>query len=215
MNTRILSFVAALLMLWLTAACAPLLRAQEPRGGSPTPRECHVLANKLGSNPHSEAFRQALAGPLAACGEIGARAIATALRVVRTVEDSAITYPLIFNVSHNRSPIILDAVLNVAEDRSATVPVRVAALIGALRQHRVASTFGGTPRDLATRPMGRLCYIVSVDHARYLSEAPMPAGYEQTILASMRRIADDGGSPTVVRDLARCVADVIQPPVID
>jgi hypothetical protein len=174
-----------------------------------------VLANKLGSNPHSEAFRQALSGPLAACGSIGAEAIARALQAAKSVEDSAVTHPLAFDVAHNRSPVVLAAVLSVADDRTASVPMRIVALIGALRQRTISAGFGGSISELASRPMGRLCRIGPVEHSVYHSEAALPAGYEVTIVSTMRRIADDQGSPVAIRDLARCVAEYIQPPVVD
>jgi hypothetical protein len=210
MKTRALTTVAAA-FLSLNAACAPVLRAQHP-GDRPRPDECHVLANKLASDPRSEAFRQALAGPIAACGEIGAGAIAQALRAAKSLADSTVTHPLAFAVAHNRSSVVLDAALAVAEDRTASVPVRMVALIGVLRQHTISAGFGGSISELVTRPMGRLCRIGPVEHAGYISETALRLGYETEIVSTMRRIADDAGSPVAVRDAARCVADFIQPP---
>jgi hypothetical protein len=210
MKTIALS-IAAGVVLGLNTACVPVLGAQPP-SNRPAPDECRVLANKLASDPRSQAFRQALSGPIAACGEIGASAIARALGAAKSVEDSSLTHPLAFSVAHNRSPVILDAALAVAEDRTASVPVRLVALIGVLRQHTISAGFGGSISELAARPMGRLCRIGSVEHAGYLSETALRPGYETEIVSTMRRLADDAGSPAAVRDAALCIADFIQPP---
>ena len=59
------------LAVWIAAvilsggACAPSLRGQQTHP-APDAHECRVLANKLASDPHSAAFREALRSNIAA-----------------------------------------------------------------------------------------------------------------------------------------------------
>jgi hypothetical protein len=81
----------------------------------------------------------------------------------------------------------------------------------ALRQHRLSEALSDRISELTTRPMGRICRITFVEHAgEYKSASELPAGYAQSIVARMRQIAADEGSPRTVRDVAQCVADRIE-----
>lgn len=195
----------------LSTACAPRINAQVANGPPPD-HECRVLAANLASNPHSEAFRQALRSNIAACGETGAEAIATALRLAKADPDPDLADRFRFIVAYNRSQRILDAVLEVAEDHGASIQMRIVAIEGALRQHVLDSAFGETSEVLAARPMGRFCQIVFVEHAdQYKSAAVLGTNARELTVSRLRRIADDQASPQSVRDAARCAADHITP----
>lgn len=199
-------------LLALSSACAPRINAQAGNGPPPD-HECRVLANKLASNPHSDAFRQALRSNIAACGEIGAEATATALRASKANPDADLADRFRFIVAYNRSPLILDAALAVAEDHTASTPMRIVAIEGALRQHSLDSAFGENTGELAAHPMGRFCHIVFVEHAgEYKSAASLPANASELTVSRLRRIADDQANPQSVRDAARCSADRIASP---
>lgn len=209
MKTRVLIVEAiwSAALLALSSACAPRISAQIG-SGPPADHECRVLANKLASDPHSEAFRQALRSNIAACGETGAEATATALRAAKQVSEPEIADGFRFIVAYNRSPLILDAALGVAEDHAASTTIRIVAIEGALRQHSLGSGFGDRAEELAAHPMGRFCHIVFVEHAlEYKSAAPLPANSRALTVSRLRRLAEDQASPQSVRDAARCAAD--------
>jgi hypothetical protein len=170
-----------------------------------------VLANKLASDPHSAAFREALRSNIAACGESGAAAIATAMRAAKGVQDADLADSFRFPAAYNRNAQVLEAALDVAADRNASAPMRILAMEAALRQHRLSEALGDRISELITRPMGRICRLTLVEHAGdYKSASELPAGYEQSIISQMRQIAADEGSPRTVRDVAQCVADRIE-----
>jgi hypothetical protein len=196
----------------LTSACAPSLRGQAlPPTPAPDAQECRVLANKLASNPHSAAFREALTSNIAACGESGAAAIASAMRAAKEVQDANLADSFRFPAAYNRNAQVLESALDVAADRNASVPMRILGLEAALRQHRLSEALGDRISDLSTRPMGRICRLTLVEHAgEYKSASELPAGYEQSIVSRMRQIAADEGSPRTVRDVAQCIADRIE-----
>lgn len=212
MTTRLAGARAGLLaaLLIVASACAPYqVGAQAPhRASRPPEQECRVLANKLASNPHSDAFRQALRSNLAACGNVGAEAVANALRVAKSVQEPGFADSFRFLVAYNRSPVVRDALLAVAEDRTAAPAMRIMAIEGVLRQHALESGFSEGPDELAARPMGRLCRIVLIEHAGdYKSDSGPTPG--QAAATRLRRIADDAGTPQGVRDAARCTAERI------
>jgi hypothetical protein len=196
-----------------TAACAPSLGGQAAHHPAPSPdaQECRVLANKLASDPHSAAFREALRSNIAACGQSGAAAIATAMRAAKGVQDANLADSFRFPAAYTRNAQLLETALDVAADRSASVPMRILAMEAALRQHRISEALGDRISDLTARPMGRICRITFVEHAgEYKSAGELPVGYEQSIVSQMRQIAADEGSPRTVRDVAQGVADRIE-----
>jgi len=180
------------------------------QSSAPTPHECRVAANKLASNPRSEAFRWALArGRLAECGEIGAEALAGAIRAGASVRDIRLLQQLTLTASLNQSPAILRAALDVAQMNTAEIPSRVASLNIVLRQHDPALALEGGLQRLASEPMGRLCRVDFIPHARYFSSTPLPSDYRGEVKAAMSRVATRAGELAVIRDLALCVGEAI------
>lgn len=213
MKTRTLYPTVWIAAVILTAACAPSLGGQEAQHPAPAPdaHECRVLANKLASDPHSAAFREALRSDIAACGESGAAAIATAMRAAKGVQDPNLADSFRFPAAYNRNAQILASALDVAADPSASAAMRLVAMEAALRQHRLGEALSDRISEVIDRPMGRICRLTAVEHAgEYKSAGQLPAGYEQSIISRMRQIAADGGSPQAVRDVAQCVADWIE-----
>lgn len=187
---------------------APPVHAQEiPSHGQPTGQHCRVLANQLRSNPHSEAFRRALGSDIAACGSVGAEAIASAIRSAKAIQESGFAEQFLFAVSYNQNPAILETLVQIAGDPTATTEMRIVAIEGALRQIEIESAFSRDVDELAARPVGDDCDIVYVeDGGDYKSRSLLPADAKAATAASLRRIAGDSGNPQVVRDAARCVA---------
>ena len=137
------SFIALLLM----AACAPRTIAQQIQPPTPTAHECRVLANQLGSDPRSEAFRRALGANIAGCGDIGAAAVANAFLAARSVRDAGFADRFQLAIAYNRSPVLLKALLSVVEDRGSTCNAdrRDARRDAAARPRRRLAVFCGSP----------------------------------------------------------------------
>lgn len=172
----------------------------------PSAQECRVAANKLASNPRSEAHRWAITyGRLSECGDIGAKALAAEIRRLSAGDDLHDLQRLALDASLNRHPEIWRAALDVAQRRGAWLPARVASLQILLRQHDVRTALEGGLQRLISERMGPLCRVDVVPHVSYSSEAPLPADYRQRMEAAMSQIAADAVEPGVMRDLARCV----------
>jgi len=195
----------------MLAACAPQIHAQEGRRPPPpSAHECRVLANQLNSSPRSEAFRRALGAEITACGAVGATAISTALRAATGVQDPRLADQFRFMVAYNRSPVVLDALLDVAENPAAATPMRMVAIEGAMRQHRLEMAYGEHPVQRSW-PRG-ICDLSVIDHAGdYDSKVPLPSDSRQTTVARLRRIAADQSVPPGIREAARCAASVVEP----
>lgn len=210
MNTKpqVLGWCASLAV--MLAACTPKIHAQEGRRPpTPSAHECRVLANQLNSNPRSEAFRRALGAEIAACGAVGATAISTALRAATGVQDPRFADQFRFMVAYNRSPVVLDALLDVAANPAAATPMRMVAIEGAMRQHRLEMAYG-EHGEQRSRPRG-ICDLSVIDHAGdYDSKVPLPAGSQQMTVLRLRRIAADEATPPTVREAARCAAYLVE-----
>ena len=195
----------------LLGACAPATRAQMPARTPPTAHDCRVAANRAASNPNSEAYRWAVTqGRLAECGSVGAEATAAHLRSANTLGDSLLLQGVMLNAATNRHPALLEAALEVVQDREARLPVRVMALEVVLRQHDVQSAFAGSRDALFTEPVGRFCRVTYVEHATYQSSTPLPADYPARVAETLTRLAADTREPAVLRDLAACVGRALQ-----
>lgn len=200
--------LSTFLTLVALTSCAGALRAQSTR---PTAQECRVAANKLASNPHSEAYRWALAyGRLAECGDVGARALASAIQASSTTRDLHLLQQMTLAASLNRHPAILSAALDIAQRRSATVPARVASLQILLRQHDVTMTLEGGLQRLTTERMGRFCRVDVVPHGAYGSLAALPLDYRERVGAATSRISEDQAEGSLIRDLAACVGRAVR-----
>lgn len=189
----------------VASGCAPAIHAQ---GASPRPdeQECRVLANRLGADPHSEAYRTALtSGLLASCGRVGATAIARTLERYSTSGDSITLNGLRFNAGHVRDPAILDAAQTVVESGSARLPYRILALEILLRQVDVESAFRGSITALETAHVGQFCVIDYVGRDAYRSEQAMPPDLVGRIARVTAAVAESASNPQVLRDLAACV----------
>lgn len=200
--------LSSFLTLVALTSCAGALRAQSI---PPTAQDCRVAANKLASDPHSEAYRWALAyGRLAECGDVGARALAGAVQASSTTRDLHLLQQMTLAASLNRHPAIWGAALDIAQRRSATVPARVASLQILLRQHDVATTLEGGLQRLTTERMGRFCRVDVVPHGTYRSLAALPLDYRERVEAATSRISEDPAEVTLIRDLAACVGRAVR-----
>ncbi len=209
MNIRYLVLGSRACLAVVLTACAPQIHAQEGPRATTSAHECRVLANQLSSNPRSEAFRRALDSDIAACGAVGATAIATAIRGAKGVQDPRFAEEFSFMVAYNRNPVVLDALLEVAADPTAAIPMRVVAIEGAMRQHRLDAAYG-EHGEQGSRPRG-ICDLSTIDHAGdYESKVPLPADSPRMTVVRLRRIAGDQAAPPAVREAARCAANLVE-----
>lgn len=198
---------AYFLMVLLLTGCAGSIEAQRLPGGPPTAHECRVVANKLGSDPHSQAFRDALVyGPLAACGDIGGRALADALWRTRAVTDTALLAALGREATMMRSPHVFEAALEVAADRTASVPARASSLLVLLGQEDENTIVGRSWGENLIIPVGEFCQGASITDVQYLSQAPLPADHRTRVSNLLTRMAEDGTEPLLLRQLAHCIS---------
>ncbi len=188
---------------WTVTGCT--LHAQHV---APVTRQtCEATAQKAAAEPVSDDFRWALTlGGLERCGDTGAAAIAGALRQSGAIADTLLLNGLVVQASSMRHPQILQAALELAADRAAPAPARVAGMQVALRQHNASVALPGSVNQLSNTTMGALCRYTYLSHAHDASERALPAGHRERIVAVMRRIADDEAEPRPLRDLAGCVA---------
>ncbi|HEX2079170.1 MAG TPA: hypothetical protein VHG08_15705 [Longimicrobium sp.] len=196
---------------WAGSGCA--LQAQHAAAAPPSRQECEAAAQKAAAAPQSAEFHWALTyGGLARCGDTGAVALARALRQAGAIADSLLLGGVVVQASSSRHPQILQAALDLALDRSAPVPARVAGLQVALRQHDGRVALPGSVTQLSATAMGAFCRYDYLPHAHYASERTLPRGHAAAIAAAMRRIADDPAEPRPLRDLAGCVARKVGEP---
>lgn len=200
---RIPRIAALLALLAAGSACA----GRWPGAGSPSYGDCAAAAVKLNEGPESAGFRRALTrGGLARCGERGAVALAGALGRAGTIGDTALLDGLVVQASSIRHPLILQAALEVAADGSALPAARAAGMQVALRQYAAHVALPGGVAQLAVLDVGPFCRYDSLPGAGYASEHPLPEGHRETIIVTMKRIADDPWESAPMRDLAGCVA---------
>jgi hypothetical protein len=164
-----------------------------------------VLINKANSDPHSEAFRVAMGGRLAACGVQGGAAIATAFRHLAAAGDTSNLRRVRFSVEHNRSNAILDAALSVAGDSRAPLALRVVAVETALRQHIIVLGFSGDVAEIAANPWGRICKVSLVSGDGYSSGETLGSDALGRTVGTLQGIAANESESAVLRDLATCV----------
>lgn len=200
---KTIRITALAIVAWAGTGCA--LHAQHV---APATRQaCEATARKAAAGPRSEDFRWALTyGGLERCGDTGAAALAGALRQSGAITDTMVLNGLVVQASSSRHPQILQAALELAADRAAPAPARVAGMQVALRQHDGRVALPGSVNQLSTTTMGRFCRYDYLPHAHYASERALPGGHRERIESVMREIAGNAVEPQPLRDLAGCVA---------
>lgn len=184
-----------------------------PSAAPPSTAACEAAARKAAAAPGSADFRGALTyGGLARCGDTGAVALAGALRGAGALRDTALLDDLVVQASANRHPLILQAALDVAADRTAPPVARAAGMHVALRQYAAHIGLPGGVARLAVLEVGPFCTYDYLPGVRYASERPLPAEHRDAIIVTMKRIADDAAEPVSMRDLAGCVARKVSEP---
>ena len=203
--------VLAIMVAFATSACAPSVGAQlVSRPPPPSEHECRVLLNKLGANPNSEAFRDALRSNIAACGTSGAQGIASALeRASSGSVAPEVVEQFRFVVAYNRSPVLLETLLHVVDDAGASPEMRILAIEGVVRQFDLSFGFRTSIGELARSPGAPICQTTYIEHAgEYKSNAPLQPGSRDLAVAELNSVSEaaDSTATAAVRHAARCAA---------
>ena len=200
--------IKAFLTLLLLLPCA----AHAQGGNWPDRRECRATVNKLASDPHSAAFRSALAyGRMNRCEAEGAIAMARVLREnIQAVAEAGFLERFVVQASSSRHPAIFDAALATAHDRTLPTAIRVGAVQIALGQH---DTRYRIPRNLdvpAPTPLyERICAFDMVLELGFQSEQPLPGDYRTRLIREMQSLMAERGAPVAVRRSAHCVVYIL------
>lgn len=206
-----LAFPSVLLLSSLPLAAHAQLR---PR---PSAEKCAQWQQGLAAG--GEAALHALAfGWLAAC-DVGAVALADAIRASTTEQGTAFLFELATEAAQIRDERVLDAALEVAAAQRASRPARAAAILVLVAQVGSGWDYpSGTGSALLTEPLPRegLCGP-GLFSPTFATDNGLPPDHRRLIAVVLDQIAGQGGHP-LLRNLARCSRPVLGlgiPPQID
>lgn len=149
---------------------------------------------------------------LLTCGPRGGIAIAGMIRGLRTETDTAVLNRMVGGVGLFRDASVLRASLDVAADRGASTPARIAALLNLtqLRNGRSSLMYDqmlGDVDDTFRGPKGRCGSGTRASDDTphwYAAGAALPADFHQQIKTLARRMWDDASEPLHVRTASSC-----------
>jgi len=196
----------------------------EGAGNGPA-AECRQAANRLRAYDQSAVNsgghaaqgngkaeeRQIAAARLLTCGEMGGEEAATTLSATRFLTDPGALEELVGPFRYFRDAAVFGAAMDVADDRTASVPARVLALrtLWVLRSGKIWIAYEQMlPADEATVaiPTGRCGAGIRLSDATpyWIDGALPPADFASQILALAERIRADASQPLIVRAAATC-----------
>jgi hypothetical protein len=202
---RILGFLF-LLSLWPLA-----LQAQVQSDSVKHRNDCR-LATQIIETGHPAPHAEWALDYIGACGtQVQGAALATALRRLRSEPDTGKISPFWQNARFLRDGALYEAAVEIAADRSASVPARVFALLGLLhrtQQGRSAGygdLIGGFYEEHGLRWVrGGCARTVVIDDLR-IDGSPLPADYRERINTLARRLRSDTTEPLDVQTAAACL----------
>lgn len=157
--------------------------------------------------------RQMAAAQLLRCGAFGGTTAAWTIRQSRMLSDTAVLKKLVGPFRNFRDTAVVSAVMNVADDATASVPARVFALraIWVLRTGRYWIAYDWLlpgPDSDPTTPRASCGVGVVVSDATPLWEVGVepPVGFEQSLRLFAQNLAFDRSQPDGVRAAALCAA---------
>lgn len=194
----------------LTAAPG-MLHSQTVLAPHPTAAECDSAVASLSSGDRTGNW-----GVVYLCGEPGASAVASAIRTARSDSDSAFLQRLWSAANMIRHPLVLAASREVAVDQAATTPARIVALMVMLAQYNNSFSFPmrRTWTQIVTVPAGQSCFA-PLEGELYGYSMNLPASYLVDIASTAEAVSADVATPPVVRDISRCIRQVLKPKVPD
>lgn len=207
---------------WSVAAglllVAPLLSAAAAQQlGFPAPGSCDAWSRAVAAG--GPAAQAALTRSWFSCWPIAADALAAALRQTRASDDPVLLRELAVHAGYFEHPLILDAALEVAPDRSATITARAASLL--ILAAQLGAALGVNNRgisDLLTEPppAAGLCgpaLQFSGQHGRRTDSQPLPADARRRVAGVLDPLSIDATEPFHLRRLAQCLQVVARPEV--
>lgn len=153
-------------------------------------------------------------GVLVTCGAEGGRTAAMMARTLRASTDTAILKTFVGMLANFRDAAVLDAALEIARDRTASIPARVYAFrtLFVLRSGKTWAGYRSMLREDATAdstlagliaPCGEEFQIA--DAAPFWYEgAPLPADFRQRVTALTEQVVRDRTEPVRVRSASTC-----------
>jgi hypothetical protein len=181
-------------------ACAPAAVTAQTSPDSVQQRNNCRLAEQVLAAGHPAPREEWALGVVWNCAEAGPT-LARSLSAARASTDTAYLNALTAPSNRIRDGSVFAAAANLAQDRSASVPARVAAfrtLIFAVRP--------GWYVDFASLmdPNIVQCFLPPSPHSRILNGTPLPADYVAQVGSLASRIRGDSTEPRVVRSAANC-----------
>lgn len=143
------------------------------------------------------------------CGRAGGSALASAIHRTRSVTDTAELEAITRAVRTFRDGAVFNTALDVAGDRSASVPARVIAfrtLLVTLSPGRSLSYANMTTVGMIDSCLGRPRSL----HDEVSEGAPLPPRYTELLRDTAARVRDDPTESAEVRQAARCAARYAQ-----
>jgi hypothetical protein len=181
-------------------------QAQRVMGGvPPTAAECSAAAQVLASGQRSGWE------VLPRCAD-GGNALGSALRAARLETDSIYLFRLFGAASNVRSPAVNDASIALLADQTASAQARVVGALVGLTQFEgnFTASFRRSWNSILTEPAGTRCPVTARNiDSPYLTVSAMPTDYLSRFGTALEAAYRNSTTPSVVRDVARCVRDLI------
>lgn len=179
-----------------------------------TSKECTTAAKIVASGSVNASQKSAYI-TVTGCGSVGANAFVTGIPKNATVTDTTRLEDYMGQVDNWRDASIYNAVLQLANNSSATAQSRVYAIrhLIVLLQPNFRYTYGGlvAAADTTTGPDGSLTFAggcqgsISAEGRGSVIGAALPAGFEAQIRSTLSALAASHSAPKQVRAAASCL----------
>ncbi|HEX7091537.1 MAG TPA: hypothetical protein VF192_15460 [Longimicrobiales bacterium] len=201
-------------LLCIAAPAAALAQGLRPR---PSEADCATWREDLAAGD-SAALHAVTYGWLAACDDVGAIALADAIRAAGAERDTAYLFRLATQAAQIRDARVFDAAIGLAEERGASVPARAAAILILTAQLGSGWDYPGVSgAELLTQPLpGNDLCGPGTSSPGFATDNGLPADHRRRAAAVLDAIAQHGHP--LLRNLARCSRAAVGagiPPQID
>jgi len=181
-------------------ACAPAAVTAQGSPDSVQHRNNCRLAEQVLSTGHPAPREDWALGIAWSCPQI-APTLARALTAARAFTDTAYLNALTAPFVRVRDGSVFSAAMNLAQDPSASVPARVAAI-----RTLMFAVRPGWFVDFAwlMNPSTAYCFLPPSPHSEILNGTPLPDDYVAQVRTLAARLQNDSGEPRIVRSAANC-----------
>jgi hypothetical protein len=137
------------------------------------------------------------------CGRAGGSALASAMRRARSSSDVAELEAMTRSLRTFRDGEVFVASLEIAGDKSASVPARVLAFRSAIASESPGRTL--TYEQMTRRDANGACVgLGGTPHDDITEGAPLPLGHTDRLIELAENVIGDNNEPAQVRQAARC-----------